>query len=211
MRYRCLIVLLGLVAATSLSPSAALAEGSNDGIDHAPSTAAPQTGAADTAAGAFRRIKRPNAKYTGGTCVIDLSAIADFTELEEVSGCGVTVNLGEPMVKRSVPGSWATWGSPPFTETATPHVLRTHGPTTYNLTYSAKSKITGLEAEPSPFALWEISVSFLNAKGEVKGTITRTLDGEGGARLFAARTRGVKTVTITSGADFAIAQLRVKV
>ena len=112
MRYRCLIVLLGLVTATSLSPSAALAEGSNDGLDHAPATAAPPTGAADTAAGAFHRIKRPNAKYTGGTCVVDLSAIADFTELEEVSGCGVTVNLGAPMVKRSVPGSWATWGKP---------------------------------------------------------------------------------------------------
>lgn len=192
-------------------PSGAQASGGNDTTGGRTSVPSDQTFAPTSADSGFEPIKRPNASYTEATCVIDFSHVADFTLLEEVSGCGVTVSLGNTMSKRSVPGSWATWASPPHAETATPHVLRTNGPTTYTLTYSKKSRITGLEAEPSPFALWDISVTFRNGKGDVMGTITRTLDGEGGARLFAARTRGVRTVTVESGADYAIAQLRVKI
>ena len=127
-------------------------------------------------------------------------------------GCGITVDFDVEMTKRTTGQSWGTWGSPPHTESATPLVLhRLNEPSTVTITLSQKSSITGFEAEPQPFAVHDITATFLNGKGDVKGAVTRAIDGEAGARLLAAKAKGVRKIVITSDVLYAIAQLRVRV
>lgn len=112
-----------------------------------------------------------------------------------------------------VPTGWATWGSPPFTETATPPVLYTGGPSTLVITFDPTNpEAIGFELEWNPFAVFTVTATFAK-DGVPTGTIMRTdIDGFAGARLVAAVANPGETinmVTITGGADFAIAQLRI--
>ena len=160
----------------------------------------------------FKQFSTPVAKYTTHTCVIDFSGLPDFTQVTSVSGCGVTVTFSVPMEKRSVPGSWGTWGSPPDTEGATPAVLYTQGATDVTLTYSNSNRLVGVEAEPNLFQVESFTATFRNRAGATVGTINRDADGNAGAKLFAGQTsQKVKSLEITdlAGDDFAIAQIRV--
>jgi len=164
----------------------------------------------------FKPYATPVADYVNKTCNIDLSSIADGTTLTSVSGCGVTVTFSVPMEKLSVPDSWATWGSPPNTESATPNVLYTDGATDVVLTYSNTNRRVGVEAEPDLFQVDTMQATFRNAKGKATGVITQDVNGSGGALLFAGKNakkkaKWSKTVEVTdlSGDDFAIAHIRV--
>jgi hypothetical protein len=163
---------------------------------------------------AFHAIASPTATYVSKTCAIDLSAIPDFTLVSSVSGCGVTVTFSSVMEKRSVPSSWATWGSPPDTEGASPNVLYSSGATDVTLTYSNKNRRVGVEAEPNPFEVHSFTATFRNRNGIIRGTVSRDIDGSGGARLLAGdggklKANKTKTLEIASDVDFAIAQIRV--
>jgi hypothetical protein len=162
----------------------------------------------------FTQIKKPVASYVTNTCVIDLSAIPDFTSVTSVSGCGVTVTFSTPMEKRTVGASWTTWGSPPYTEGATPYILYSAGATSVTLTYSSKSRRIGFEAEPNPFEIHKFVADFRKGSGAAIGSISRKIDGNAGARLLAgvtglAKKQWVKSIDLSSDVDFAIAQLRV--
>jgi hypothetical protein len=163
---------------------------------------------------AFTAFSTPVAKYVNNTCAIDLSAIPDFTSVTSVTGCGVTVTFSTPMEKRTVPDSWATWGSPPDTEGASPAILYSAGITDVTLTYSNKNRRVGVEAEPNPFEVHTFSATFRNRAGVIRGTISRDIDGNAGARLLAAqvgrtKVQKIKTLEVASDVDFAIAQIRV--
>jgi hypothetical protein len=157
----------------------------------------------------------PTLGYTSKTCVIDLSGIPDGTVVDSVSGCGVKVRFSVPMSKQTVPGGWATWGSPPDTESATPEVLTTQGATKVVLTYSVRGRRVGVEAEPDPFAVRSIRATFRRLDGTKIGRIARNPDGSAGALLYAGMVRSkkkadrVKTLTLVSPDAFAIAQVRV--
>jgi hypothetical protein len=160
----------------------------------------------------------PVLAYTSKTCVINLNAIADFTTLDSVTGCGMTIHFDFTMDKRTVPGGgWASWGSPPNTETATPRVLFANGATSVTLTYSSRSRTVGVEAEPQSFAVHSISATFLRQNGASLGTITRDVDGNGGALLFAGKVKSTKasarvrslTLETDDTTGFAIARIRV--
>jgi hypothetical protein len=162
----------------------------------------------------FKAFATPVAKYVSKTCVIDLSAIADGTSLTSVSGCGVTVSFSSPMTKYSVPATWATWGSPPDTESASPNVLWSEFATSITLTTSNKNRRIGIEAEPNPFSVHTMSATFRKGNGNAIGSVTRDVDGSGGARLFAGKVgtpkkQWIKYVDVASDVDFAIAQIRV--
>jgi hypothetical protein len=164
----------------------------------------------------FRKFLTPTTKYVSKTCAIDLSAIPDFTVVSSVTGCGVTVSFSSPLEKRSVPNSWATWGSPPDTEGNTPNILYTSGATSVTLTYSSKGRRVGVEVEPNLFQVESFTAIFRKGNGNTVGTINRDADGNAGAKLLAGATGAdpkqyVKSLVITdnSGGDFAIAQLRV--
>jgi hypothetical protein len=158
----------------------------------------------------------PVLAYTSKTCVISLNAITDLDVVNSVTGCGVTVHFSVPMQKRTVPGDWAAWGTPPNVETATPRVLWTQsGVTQVVLTYSATKRIIGVEADPESGSLQTIDATFRRLSGSKIGTISRAINGFTDARLFAGKVKStkksarVKTLTLSSVDDFAIARIRI--
>jgi hypothetical protein len=175
-----------------------------------------------TATAHFKRFAQPIAQYTTRSCAFDLSSIPDYTQLTTVTGCGTTATLSSTVEKRSVPNSWATWGAPPNTEDDTPDLLYTVGGTTLTITYDMKAKTGGVELEPDMFQKETMQVSFYkgpNGTGKLRGTITRVVNGDHGAKLFGAHfgvlqvghRRGFHSIVITdlAGDDFGIAQIRV--
>jgi len=144
--------------------------------------------------------------YLASTNVVDLSGLSDFTPVDQVG----KVKFSPTMEKRSVSGSWATWGSPPFTESATPNILYSAGATSVTITLPKKGKkIFGAEVEPNPFEVHTFTGVYKNKGGSTVCSITVDADGSAGARLLAAALSGkAKTLTISSDVDFAIAQVR---
>jgi hypothetical protein len=163
----------------------------------------------------FKAFNQPTSTYTSKSCAIDLSALADFTPVTSVKGCGTTVSLSSSFEKRSVPNSWASWGSPPDTETDTPNILYSAGATTATVDFGKRVKTGGFELEPNLFQVETVTVEFHkgpNGTGAIRGTITRDVNGDHGALLFGAHARkGFKSavITDTAGDDFSIAQIRV--
>jgi hypothetical protein len=162
---------------------------------------------------AFVAISQPVAAYTGNTCLYSLAAVADFTQVPGLVQCGHSARFFGTLEKRSVPGSWATWGSPPDTETATPNILYTQGASSLTIKIKRASNIVGFEVEPNQFQVETITATFYNKAGGVLGTITRSPNGSAGALLYAAKSsakiaRVVVTNTVVD--DFSIANLRVK-
>jgi hypothetical protein len=157
--------------------------------------------------------------YTGISCAIDLSGIPDGTPVTSVTGCGVTVSFSVTMYKVSIGNGWATWGSPPDTESGSIAVLRTFALSSVTLTYhtpgpvGAGRRTVGVEAEGDAFVTENFTATFTGSAG-TDGTITRDIDGFFGARLLGARTKTIAkvqslTITNNSGDDFAIGEIRV--
>lgn len=203
-------LVLGLIASPAAQAGTAAKSNTGGAVHTGKAVHAARPGAITD----FTQIKKPVSSYVSNTCVIDLSAIPDFTVLNSVSGCGVTVSFSTPLEKRSVPASWGTWGSPPYTETATPNILYSAGATSVTLTYSSKSRRIGFEAEPNPFEIHKFVADFRKGNGAAIGSVSRKIDGTSGARLLAGVTglekkQWVKSIDLSSDVDFAIGQLRV--
>jgi len=193
------------VAATSLlGATAASASSSNSGAAVTRGVAAKVTGI--QACG--QQYSQPgDTGYMSSTKKVNIDAIADFTPVDKVG----KVKFSPTMEKRSVPGSWATWGSPPFTESATPNILFTGGGTSVTITLPKKGKkIIGAEVEPDPFEVHNFTGTYMNKKGKTICTINVDADGNAGARLLAAAMASgkAKSMTISSDVDFSIAQVR---
>jgi len=175
---------------------------------------APAKGSAITRA--FHRFGEPSTRYLSNSCVIDLSGITDFTPLSSVTGCGVTVTLSGTWEKRSVPGSWGTWNCPPATESCTPNILYSSGQTSATISFGHNvRRAGGFELEPNLFQVETMQVDYYarpNGHGQLRGTMTRRVNGDNGARLFGVHIPGgyrSAVITDLAGDDFAIAQVRV--
>lgn len=205
--------LVALTAPSSLAASHAGNAGHQAKL-HAGTHIAPAKGANPNSK-KFKPFAQPVAKYTGKSCAIDLSSIPDFTALSSVTGCGTTVSLSGTWEKRSVPNSWASWGSPPATESATPNILYSAGQTSGTVDFGKKVKVGGFELEPDQFLVETFQVDFYagpNGTGKLRGSITLQPNGQSGALLYGAKSKkGFQSAVITtdSGDDFAIAQVRV--
>jgi hypothetical protein len=160
----------------------------------------------------FVPIPQPNAAYTSSTTQI-LVVAPNGTPLNSISDGILTVNFSTAVTAATVPGGgWGTWGSPPFTEGATPRVLTCIGCNTLTLTLSSSVNTFGFEMEPNNFGVFSMTAQFFNGATLI-GTITQNVDGNAGARLFAALTNtdSFNRIVITSpagAAGFAIARLR---
>ena len=105
-----------------------------------------------------------------------------------------------------VGSGWSTWSSPPFAETSTPRVLGTTSQLEIRL--DSSSLVFGFEAEPQPFGIHTITADFYGG-GVLRGSISRDVEGDSGARLFAGfSSLGIDDIFINSTDDFGIAQLR---
>jgi hypothetical protein len=155
----------------------------------------------------FTPISTPTSSYVGSTDLLPIT-VPDFTLLSSLSNSKQTVTFSTSMDARTVPNSWATWNSPPNTESSTPRVLYTNGATSVTITLSQPSTQFGLETEPNPFQVHAITAVFMNGS-TVLVTVSRPVNGFSGALLAAASTnQPITSVQVFSDVDFAIAQLR---
>lgn len=159
-------------------------------------------------AAAITVISDPDATYRTTTTLIGVPASP--APRDHWGDLDLTVFFSTPLLPLTVGSGWATWGSPPHTEQENPRVFWTQGATQLTFTFSKPIDVWGFEAQPNPFDVFDITAEFFNGATLV-GTITRSVDGNGGARLFAAIADFGSTFTsvrVTSSADFAVAQLR---
>ncbi|MFC1925042.1 hypothetical protein ACFLXA_06745, partial [Chloroflexota bacterium] len=154
--------------------------------------------------------------YLTATTLIDLSGISDTTTLTSVSDGTLTVDFDQTMTKTQVPGGWATWGAPPATEGATPHILHQLASDTLTMDLSWPCYIFGFELEPNN--MWDIDfdLEYILMSGPTTvATGTSTINGGGGALLMALNAEGEFFDRVVINADpvddaggFAIAQIR---
>ena len=163
----------------------------------------------------FTPIAQPTVAYTSSTTLIDISGIPDNTPgITQVTDGTQTLTFDQGLTKASVPSSgWATWGSPPNTESNTPSVLFQTTTNTLQILLSVPSTTFGLELQGNSFTVNEFVVQFYEGANLV-GNIPLFVDGNGGALLFAGSTTDQPfTSVVINNVDgrsggFAIAQLR---
>lgn len=164
--------------------------------------------AALPAQAAFVSITNPDAAYLASTTKIALPGSGpDVTSITDGT---LTVGFSDSMAQRQVPGGWGTWSSPPNSESATPAVLRNLDISSLTLALSQDVTTFGLELESNAFGAFDFTAQFFDGLTEI-GSITRSVNGNAGARLFAGTSdiafdRVVISVAGTTG--FALAQVR---
>lgn len=164
--------------------------------------------AAAAPAAAFAVIGMPNAAYRAGTTPLPIPD--GPAAVTTISDPRLAVVFSVPLLPLDVPSGWSTWASPPQTESGSPRVLWTQWVNRLVLSFSVPITAWGFEAQPAPFAPYEVTVDFFGG-GALLGSITHTVDGRGGARLFAATAgpgEAFTRVVVRSEASFALAQLR---
>jgi hypothetical protein len=157
---------------------------------------------------AFTPVSDPHADYRTLTTLLGVPASPGARD--SWGDVELTVSFSTPLLPLTVGAGWATWGSPPDTEQDNPRVWWTQGATTLELDFSAPVTAWGFEAQPNPFAVFDITADFYDG-ATLLGSITRSVSGDGGARLFAGIADfgdSFTRVVVSSEADFAIAQLR---
>jgi hypothetical protein len=177
----------------------------------------------EPATAAIEPIVAPDADYQEATTKIDLSEIPIGTAVSSITDGTLTVTFrpgpadhdpdrGLRVYKDSVPGGWASWSSPPFSEEPLPHILINEN---LSLIIDLSIPITtfGFELEPSLLSPTHVSVAFLSVNGldeTVLGTIELDVENRSGARLFAATTETIPFNRVVIRADdyFAMAQFR---
>jgi hypothetical protein len=158
----------------------------------------------------FIPIPQPDATYVSSTLLLPITA-PDFDVVSSLSNGGFSVMSNIGLVALTTPGTWSSWGSPPDVESSTPRVLWTNGFTSLTLTLSAPTSIFGVEVQPNTAVVSTILASFY-AGPNLLGEISLDVDGNAGARLFAASsTTLIDRVVLASTDDFALAQVRVAV
>jgi len=162
----------------------------------------------------FAALANPDASYVAATNLMPIMG-AEFDTVDSVTDGFNTAFFRSPGpfgIPLSLPifdvGSvWFSWSAPPFAETDTPRVLGVTAPAV-RISLDQPALVFGFEAEPQMFGLHTITAQFFDSGG-LAGTITQDLEGDSGARLFAAfDSQGFTDILIGSADDFGIAQLR---
>jgi hypothetical protein len=157
-------------------------------------------------------IENPDAAYVAGTSLIDISGIANYTELTSVSDGLQTVTFSATMSKREVPyGGANNWGCPPHTETCTPHVLWTQFVDSVELALSASTNRFGVEVLPNLYGTQTFTARFYLGTTLV-GSVTRAVTSPNEARLLAASASSlfdrIVITTDVTGFGFLMANVR---
>jgi hypothetical protein len=172
-----------------------------------------------TLAATFVPISSPDAAYLAATNYIDPSAIPNFTNVMTISDGTQTVYftpdglLAFNVNKRTAPGGgWATWSEAPYSQRGagdTLPVFYSNGATVLRFGLATPVNIFGFEAEPNPRAVHTMVAKFYDAADNLLGTISRDVDGDAGARLFAAQSDvPIAYVVFSSDVDWAVGAFR---
>lgn len=152
-------------------------------------------------------IDNPDLNYLASTTKIDISGLTFGQLYNSISDNRLTVEFSQPLEKLGpVPDGWATWSSPPFSESPNPDILFAES-NTLEMVLSRPVRVFGFELEPSPFAESEFTANFYRGNQLVE-SITRTVNGNAGARLYARTGTSIDRVVVEGPVDFAIAQVR---
>jgi len=162
----------------------------------------------------FVALANPDASYVATTNLLPITG-SEFDTVDSVTD-GINTaffrnpgGFGTPLSLTifDVGSVWLSWSAPPFAETDTPPVLDVTAPGV-RISLDQPAVVFGFEAEPQAFGLHTITARFFDASG-LAGTITQDLEGDSGARLFAAfDSQGFTDILIGSADEFGIAQLR---
>jgi hypothetical protein len=212
------------VAATTMMGSATAFAGSSSTNTGTAATYASSASVApsgvQTAAKVF---DQPNGKYLKKMCYVDLSddyaaggtiqspqkMVKQMYGNKKCKKISVTISPTTGYVGQVPSGGWASWGSPPDTESATPYVYYNGGGTTLNVTFSKPVQKGGMEAEPNPFEEHTISAHF-GGSGGADFDVSVVANGSSGAKLLGAKSKDGKfdEIDVSSDIDFAVAQIR---
>jgi hypothetical protein len=165
-------------------------------------------------AGTLVPIAQPNPGYIASSTLLTIPYV-EGDIIGSVADSNLTISFryaGLPtlMDVDAVPDSWATWGSPPSTESSTPMVLAPDDPTQTDLVFqfSQPLDLFGVELEPDDIANSHVITATYLLSGNPVGTIQQNVNGNGGALLFAASGGPFDSVEVTSDIDFAAAEFR---
>lgn len=167
--------------------------------------------AAAARADALIMIPSPSSAYQAATSLIDISGLADEEEVVAISDGALIVSFDTTMMRLTVPDSWGTWNTPPFTETGTPPVLWSEGASSVRMTLSAPQLVFGFEAQPNLSDIEALMATYFDETSSPLGSIVRAVSGNGGALLFAVSSPiPIASVLFTNlaGESFAIANVR---
>lgn len=152
-------------------------------------------------------IDNPDAQYLAATTKIDIAGLPFGSIQDFITDGTLTVSFSTPVEKVGpVPDGWLTWSSPPFSEDPNPYVLRADT-TSLVLDLSHYVTIFGFELEPFPFSDVAFTTEFYD-NDELVESITRVVNGNAGARLFAREGEPINRVVITGATGFGFAQVR---
>jgi hypothetical protein len=163
----------------------------------------------------LRAYHRPTGRYIDDSCVIDLSTYDELSLHAKVRGCGTTVRFSTEFMRMSVPRTWGPWSCPPRSESCTPDVMYSNHAVAATIDFGTTVTTGGFEYSPARFQVERVRVAFFSGpqgSGALVGSITRDVDGDGGARLFGGSSEtGFRSAVVTNDSDddFAIAQIRV--
>lgn len=156
---------------------------------------------------------QPNATYVTNTGLASIVG-AQGTTVGSVTNGVITVNFSVIQEIANMGSGWGSWGTPPDTESSNPRVLfDSLGGSTLTMTFSDPVITFGLEAEPDFFGFFDITMKFYNGV-TLLGSLTRSIDGDGGARLLAGTTDGApitSAVLTGTNSSFAIGNIRTSV
>jgi hypothetical protein len=136
-----------------------------------------------------QQISSPTAGYLAATTRFDIPGAPYSSLLNSLTSGSLTLTFSIQGEKRVTPGSggWATWSAAPESERAadgTLDVLYFGDATKVNMQLSRPVSIFGFEMEPDEFGEQTFNAFFYNGDALV-GSVSRLVDGNAGARLFA--------------------------
>jgi hypothetical protein len=158
--------------------------------------------ACGSAAAGFVRIEVPDDAYKADTTKIEVAA-GQF-DLLSISDGTLTVGFSTPRSTGNIGIQWGTWSSPLEAESADPVVFYT--PFLNGSTLPAASiEVLSFDKDLATFGIevenndarppHDVTADFYDRNGDLVGSITQSIGGDSGARLFAA--------TATDGDSFA--------
>jgi len=153
------------------------------------------------------QIMSPDAAYTSSTTRIDITG-QDLSQATSLSDAALTATFAASTI-RTVGSTWASWSSPPDSESAMPRILH-HAGGSLTFSFSHALDVFGIEAEGDELGIHPFTATFYNG-ADMVGSLSRSIDGNAGARLLAAEATGgdvFTSVTISMPGDFAFAQFR---
>ena len=147
---------------------------------------------ATQASGLTVAIENPDASYLTRTTKIDFSALADGTEIKNVTDGNIVASLDASMTKLTqgiFPYDAGVWGNPGEVEEPHPSMIFSGAGTTMSMQLNKPVHHFGFESAPMSNGDISYTVTFIVSSGDqIVDTVTRTIPSDSnawGARLFA--------------------------